>query len=382
MELNINNNIKKTISSFLVNTTTLPLHFRKWIKKEKLQWYYICAFPEAVTVIEEELERNPDRIVWNSVCSNPRAIHIVEKHIDNLTFSDWCFLCENPFAIELLQKYDDNIIWGSFLFRNPRAMELIKTKIEKDPSQIHVVYWNILCENKSKEAIDLVEKYLPLIENRDLWANLCKNPYVFSLLEKHKENIDWYYLCFNPSPSAFSLIEQELETNPENDKISWSKLCCEPGAIRIINRELEKNPNSPKIFWNQLCSNPLAMPIIENNLSNLNRNSHWCYLSENPGALPLLLKHKQNIYWNGLCRNPNPDVIPIIEEEWLTHPENINWYILSSNPIMISLIEKYIDVIEREEFDIWDNLSRNSNIFIVRKDTIKNEEARILDILL
>jgi hypothetical protein len=61
---------------------------------------------------------------------------------------------------------------------------------------------------------------------------------------------------------------------------------------------LEKHPEN--IGWYWLSMNPAAMPLLEKHPEKIS----WYWLSMNPAAMPLLEKHPEKIDWVWLSRNP------------------------------------------------------------------------------
>ena len=82
-----------------------------WIDINKLNSYYLSANPNAIHI----LEQNIDKIEWGFLSNNPNAIHLLEKNIDKI---NWYLLSRNPNAIHLLEKNIDKINWH-YLSENP-----------------------------------------------------------------------------------------------------------------------------------------------------------------------------------------------------------------------------------------------------------------------
>ena len=72
------------------------LKLKHWIDIEKLDWRSLSANPNAIPLLEQNL----DKIEWNYLSGNPNAIHLLEKNIDKIR---WEYLSFNPNAIRLLE---------------------------------------------------------------------------------------------------------------------------------------------------------------------------------------------------------------------------------------------------------------------------------------
>ena len=148
----------------------------------KIDWCSLCGnkSTEAIKLLEEKMETEPDIINWNILSGNPnqRAFAILEANPKKI---NWPRLSSNthPKAIELLEKrmevennfsehtYDilnihDKINWVE-VSKNPEAIEILKKKI---------IYEDNLTENrymrlKWQEKID--------------WNELSINPSIFTI---------------------------------------------------------------------------------------------------------------------------------------------------------------------------------------------------------
>ncbi len=55
---------------------------RYWIDVNKLDWYYFSENPNAIHVLEQNL----DKVNWYRLSGNPNAIHLLEQNLDKI---DW-----------------------------------------------------------------------------------------------------------------------------------------------------------------------------------------------------------------------------------------------------------------------------------------------------
>jgi len=162
--------------------------FHNWVDKKKLLWYYLCANPNAIEIIEDNYDK-----VLSSILGNPSAQHIIER-----------MLCENA--------------------------ERDGVSYEKRTEALNELQWNKISQNPS--LIYLLEENLEKVN----WTYLSANPNAIHLLEANPDKINWDMLSSNPN--AIHL----LEANPE--KIDWLKLSANPNAIHI----LEANPKKINVF--------------------------------------------------------------------------------------------------------------------------------------
>ena len=137
------------------------------------------------------LENNQEKINWKYLSGNPNAIHLLEKNLDKINRwwywwswrSWWYWLSKTPYALDLLKKSQYKIDWEC-LSKNPNAISIL----EKNPENI---YWPYLSENPN--AISILEKNIYKID----WFYLSHNPNAIHLLEKNPDKIYWPWLCEN-----------------------------------------------------------------------------------------------------------------------------------------------------------------------------------------
>ena len=89
-----------------VNTNSRFLKLRKWIPIEKLDWDALSRNPNAIHI----LENNLDKVHWHWLSTNPNAIHILEKNLDKV---DWRMLSYNPNIFEYDYKEIKNTLYDS-----------------------------------------------------------------------------------------------------------------------------------------------------------------------------------------------------------------------------------------------------------------------------
>jgi hypothetical protein len=183
---------------------------------------------------------------------------------------------------------------------------------EDDEIEKPELYWEGVSENPN--AINLlrdriqVERLEQLQEPKINWRKLSANPGVCELL---KDQIQW------------EKVNPQLVTRLK--KIDWSYLSANPGAIELLRDQiqLQKNGQSlTKIYWGLLAMNPNpeAIELLKENKEKID----WSVLSKNSNAIELLRdqiqleenepESRQNIDWQRLASNPDPDAIDFVEQ--------------------------------------------------------------------
>ena len=89
-----------------VNINTRFLKLRKWISIEKLDWDSLSRNPNAIYI----LEKNLDKVDWHWLSENPNAIHILENNLDKV---NWYWLSYNPNIFEYDYKEIKNTLYDS-----------------------------------------------------------------------------------------------------------------------------------------------------------------------------------------------------------------------------------------------------------------------------
>jgi hypothetical protein len=100
---------------------------------EKIDWVGLSINPEAVSYIEEQLNKDEKKgvkkIDWKSLSSNqnPNVITLFEKYPEKII---WTTVSANPAVLPYIEKHLDKVNW-SMLARNtnPSSMEIIKKKL-------------------------------------------------------------------------------------------------------------------------------------------------------------------------------------------------------------------------------------------------------------
>ena len=77
---------------------------RDWIPIEKLDWVKLSANPNAIHLLEQNL----DKIDWPHLSTNPNAINLLEQNLHKI---NWNWLSVNSNAIPMLEQNKDKIDW-------------------------------------------------------------------------------------------------------------------------------------------------------------------------------------------------------------------------------------------------------------------------------
>ena len=197
---------------------------------KKIDWFELSKNPKAIKLIKKYKNKIDWKIDWKGLSENPNAIKLLEKKIieenemdieefNNLDYSKTIsrnMLSSNPKAVGLLIKYD--IIDWKYLSENPhpKAIKLIKKKINK--------------ENKMTQGqLDSLGK-----SNKIYWPYISMNPNAIELLtaKENKNKIDWLFLSVNPNPKAIELLKNNYE------QISWPQFSANPSIFTkvLINK--------------------------------------------------------------------------------------------------------------------------------------------------
>ena len=240
------------------------LILRDWIKEEDLNWCALSQNPNAISIIEKNL----DKVIWEDLSMNTNAIHILEKNLDKV---NWDYLSANPSAIHILENNLDKVDIDYVLTYNINAYDFLKNHLDMVPD---IAYFSCLSENQSPTAVKLLENYFEEI----YWYELSANPYAVHILKNNLDKVNWYMLSQNPS--AINIIEKNM------DNIFWYGLSQNPNAIHIIEKDLDNLHKQGKLDWSALSKNRGAISILEKNIDKINKRE----LSINPNAIHLIKK--------------------------------------------------------------------------------------------
>ena len=145
---------------------------------EKIDWCELCGnqSTEAIKLLEEKMETEPDIINWIILSGNPnqRAFDILEA---------------NPTKINL-RRLSGNT--------NPKAIELLKKRMEVENNFSEATYDNLSASNKIDwNIVSSNPKAIELIKKKIIYENNLTEHRRRRL--KNGEVIDWNYIAKNPS---------------------------------------------------------------------------------------------------------------------------------------------------------------------------------------
>jgi len=324
------------IKSLIISkfSTLFPKQYRlkKWIPKHELHFNILCSNVNAVDLITEEYNNNPNskKLDWYMICINPSLVDIIEKeHRINPENIDWDAVSINKNAIELIdQKNQQNespnlqknkINWDN-LALNPNGIHLMEDKINSEQNYRHKSYWNNLCQNEN--AIKIIENEYKRKTNRLNWKYISKNSNAIHLIKKKiKEEEDIPIEILN-----------KINTK---QKISWRWLSTNKNAIDILKTNLIK------IDWEFISenSNKKVIDLIEIGIKE-NKPISIRKILMNPILTDYFCnKYPEKIDYYWLCFNPSKTAIKLIENHYKnTTTNDLDWYILSRNPYIFTEI--------------------------------------------
>ena len=185
--------------------------------------------------------------------------------------------------------------------------------------------------------------------------------------QSHKWQMDQFYLCENPSPTAFDYVRQhytlKMEKYPVGTGILYDMLARNPAAIAYIERNTHGDGDGDGTDYlrntllsnSKLTANVLAMMLP---ITNITENNFYSLLSGNPSnaAVDYMIDHHPNkICWSAFSKNTNPRAVAFLRK----NPTKINWSCLSGNTSneAVRLLQAHSD---SDLIDL-DELSKNSN---------------------
>ncbi len=233
------------------------------------------------------LRRYPEYLHTGGLCSNPSpdAIELLKEKINNdptlLERLNWSTLSVNEAAIPLLFEYPERVSHLAIYHQtHPDVIQWFRRYLPE-----HTVEgWENICKKKHPDFIAYVEEHLDQLPP-SAWKQLSANPSAISLLRQHPDKIHWGLLCNNPSPDVIDMIEQRL-------------LVTDPPLV--ASSILVSNIGYSLTRFNHL-ENAQGQTAYDDTFQyTINCGS----LSLHPHALPFLEKHPEYIYWNSLSVHP------------------------------------------------------------------------------
>jgi hypothetical protein len=237
-------------------------------------------------------------LYYVSMDPSNKVVGLLMDNLDKINL-DGLVQNTNPNIGPLLEhiKYRFNELhrtWMSKYSSNPTVMAFL----EKHPS---IINWDALSANTCDDAIKILEKNQDKIN----WNRLSANPSAMGLIKKNLDKIRWYYLSANTNPEAMSILQ-----------------------------------NLDKINWYELFSNPSAIHIIEQNLDNIVNLPSFYFVSKNPNAMDLLMKHPELI--DTTCILANPNALSYLESRSKKNIKSGVNYMATYNPKAFQFIEKML----------------------------------------
>jgi len=259
-------------------------------------------------------------------------------------------------------------------FKYPAYIEV--TKLFFDGASLFPPKLSELCLNPHADAMKIVRNYLYCAN----WANLSKNPGAIDLLRDNMNMIDPNTVSENTSKDSrlFDIWESLL------GRLNWQKLSANPSAVPFLKKYCHF------IDKKGLLANPMIrelLSFVPKDFISLNEMTEedWSIISVNPSLVRLLLKNRDKINIDNLCKNTNavslvsdvinsvtnwgsfaenPGFIDLIED-MIRHGANydMKWYDLCNNPLAYDLLAENLYKIENL---LWGMSTPNGDLFIKR----------------
>lgn len=283
-------------------------------------WKYLSFNCSAI----ELLIQNQHNIYFGNFVHNTHtdAIYLIEKNLRILS-NDFHILSSNPSAINLLKKYpilinlqelmkNPNPLAVNMLITNKQLRVSSKRKVGGEQQSFGGIERNLYYDLFNGHILQN-ENFIKLLLNYLNLQNISKNQTVEEILsskneilinqlknELNNKNINWFYLSLNPHPIAIQLLK--LCPHKIHDK--QIVMNSSPDAFDLISKIVKNHPQKVTIL--PLLSknkNPRVLELLNEYPNYYN----WANLSENPSAIPILIKpeHKMKIKVPFLLKNPN-----------------------------------------------------------------------------
>lgn len=361
---------------------------RCWIDETKLDIENLCYNENAVVILEKRIHEI-SYYLWCVLCEQESMsiLNFVDKHInliDKLNEENsnkhLKNLCENPCSINILKNNEhykvvfEDEIYLTYLSRNPNAMDIVSKKIHLFKNHGNHIIWLILCRNPN--GVDIVKNYLYKL-NRACWDALCENPNAKSLLLSHYKKINFKMLCWNKNKEILDIVEKNIDFD---DEVMIHFLCLNSSAMYIIKNKIElfinkfntNTTSKPSIYlWDSLCYNDnlheiLDIPEVHNKIKN--STVLHLFMRNNQHALKYFKDYVEKDDFMYICENKY--LIEYIEENFNKYDDD------NDNEDSIEYGEDYIYKNEFEQ-DKYANLSLNPSIFTYNYELMINSKKEM-----
>jgi hypothetical protein len=172
----------------------------------------------------------------SSLSKNYNAIDYLKKN-ENLIDYKILSANTNPDAIELLRNQiekDPNSIDWDKICSNEKAMDIIVDTLRKEP---YLIRWASFSCNTSNEAINIIKNLLIFDPDNVSWTELSRNSSAIKILLANKEKIVWSKFSSNTNiinPDAIELLKKKIEEDEikrSRNKLDWSELSANPSIF-------------------------------------------------------------------------------------------------------------------------------------------------------
>jgi hypothetical protein len=286
---------------------------------------------------------------YNLMCEDDNIKEIIGKVL-NIDIDSLTAFCKDVKVLENYVDLSQNTIKEKKIAKRLPIIKLL-TDLPVELIQTITNKFGSLLEFKLVEWIKVSE----ILE----YDQLSSNPNAIELLSKPEniKYINYKNLSKNINPGAFLLIKNKIiqekklsKTQYEklDDKISWHDLSENPIAVEILELDIYKND----ISWEAICNNtnPEVLKLIEKKIKEDRDELDWEELSSNPIAINLLKKYSNDIDYSGLSANSSDEAIQLLQKK----PKKIDMAMLSANTN-----PKALKLLKPEKLTDWTNLSKN-----------------------
>lgn len=322
-----------------------------WIPTEKLEPRWLSANPHPAAIAW--LKRHPEYIDWSELSENPaeEAKELIEANLDKL---DWDRVSRNSseWAHQLLVSHPDKIEWAALAQWNTSSKTIKTLFCDLYPKKL-TTHGCMLSRNSCDAALDILER------NKEI------KPHPWFLLD-------------NRNPRVIPFICAELEKQASYFEEVPSDKPRPKGSEMREYREITTSAHGDD-YWEELCANPLMTKWIDPKRTNyrcLARNS-------SDEAYAMYLDRAGNVdtkrvNWATLSENTNPKMIAMFElaeqeveeknkekgggksvKEELGRKFSCVALCLNRSPAVLPFLKKHA-----EQLILWDQFSRNPNIFV------------------
>jgi len=246
--------------------------------------------------------------------------------------------------IEDIKELYNNGNWIKALCRNKNSFPYLKQNVKKW-LPIHIKWVSSHCED-----ISFLKRHKKYIDFANLSSNTCINQLDEKILIENIDKLDWWELSRNKNAVGF--------LKKYKKRIIW-KAACLSQSIEMLNwidelyssQQLDMYEN-----WEFLSCNPHAIDILIKHKNFINKKN----INLNPKAIDYLKENTHHINYKVLCHNNSKEAMKLIKERIdRGYIDDISFEYLSTNSFAIDILKEHPEKIE------WDMTILNENVGIL-----------------